>query len=123
MRLFKIDPRDAMDIGKAYHCEECEYDLTGLPEVGRCPECGRRYNTRSGFGVQIGDTAPVNANWFALHQRTLMLVAAALLLSCCAGRFSGRISSGGTAISISGALAILLLLGAVVSYLFENLRR
>lgn len=25
-------------------CSNCRYDLTGLPQRGRCPECGSRYD-------------------------------------------------------------------------------
>lgn len=31
-------------IGREVHCGACWYDLRGLPYIGRCPECGTRYN-------------------------------------------------------------------------------
>jgi hypothetical protein len=30
-------------------CPRCDYSLTGLPEVGVCPECGREYDQQSIF--------------------------------------------------------------------------
>ena len=33
------------------HCRKCKYELTGLARVGRCPECGQRYNLNTGWGT------------------------------------------------------------------------
>jgi hypothetical protein len=32
-------------------CSGCGYDLTGLPDIGNCPECGQTYNRHSREGV------------------------------------------------------------------------
>ena len=43
--------RDAMATDSRARCESCGYDLLGSRPAGRCPECGARYDTRSGRGV------------------------------------------------------------------------
>ena len=30
-------------------CHHCDYELTGLPAQGLCPECGKRYDTESAY--------------------------------------------------------------------------
>jgi hypothetical protein len=37
---------DRTSLSDAPQCPACGYNLTGLPEEGVCPECGRSYNTR-----------------------------------------------------------------------------
>lgn len=32
-------------------CQRCDYDLTGAPARGQCPECGNRFDVESGQGV------------------------------------------------------------------------
>ncbi|HOW18083.1 MAG TPA: hypothetical protein PLC79_03525, partial [Phycisphaerae bacterium] len=40
------DPREvtSLRIEKPLRCGNCGYSLYTLPMVGRCPECGNRYN-------------------------------------------------------------------------------
>ncbi len=42
-----FDPEILEDhIDRQIHCGTCGYNLYTLPVVGRCPECGSRYNAR-----------------------------------------------------------------------------
>ncbi|MDX1681642.1 MAG: hypothetical protein R3336_00850 [Phycisphaeraceae bacterium] len=56
-------------------CSQCRYDLTGLDEIGRCPECGQLFNRRKGTGILDPDD-PVNR-----EVRRIEWVKAILLLS------------------------------------------
>lgn len=39
------------DVGGSAHCVQCGYDLSGSPDIGRCPECGQDYDRRTGKGI------------------------------------------------------------------------
>ncbi len=41
------------------HCHHCNYDLTGLPAQGRCPECGKPFNTQSYYRQQHRSDHPL----------------------------------------------------------------
>ena len=40
-----------MSLDTRTRCESCGYELMGSSAVGRCPECGQHYDTRSGRGL------------------------------------------------------------------------
>ncbi len=40
------------------YCEECGYDLMGLEQGGKCPECGTSYSIRTGMSVRDPATTP-----------------------------------------------------------------
>lgn len=33
-------------------CVKCGYDLLGLPDTGKCPECGQKFNVLTGEGLR-----------------------------------------------------------------------
>ncbi len=99
-------------------CRQCDYDLTGLPRVGRCPECGQRYNAESGDGLRRTTDGLDRGDRLMRRLRTLGFVAAVLVLFSCAGLgwMAGRV----TVMATMGLLALVTLLCAVTSYLYEK---
>lgn len=49
--------RGSADPLRLTHCPACTYDLTGLPDVGQCPECGEAYDRDADEVVLFGHAA------------------------------------------------------------------
>lgn len=70
-------------------CAACGYDLSGLGEQGRCPECGEAFNQTSGEGLRGGprDFAERQrrSERLARRLRTLALAGLAVVVLGCGG--------------------------------------
>ena len=62
-------------------CEACAYDLQGLAEAGRCPECGQEYDKARRVGVRRGRAPATTTQAMRQQQRlkTLGFFLAAVL--------------------------------------------
>ena len=104
------------------YCGKCGYDLTGLPSVGDCPECGQTYSSWSDAGGgRHGADRSARRPWIVRHARSLLLLVAALPVLCCAGLLSFVAGSSQYVLIAGSVLTFLLLLGAAISYVFERL--
>ncbi|MEM6459665.1 MAG: hypothetical protein AAF710_09785 [Planctomycetota bacterium] len=64
------------------NCAGCGYDLMGLADAGRCPECGSKYDKVSGRGVtRTSATGRADAR----GDRAVLLVKLGLLLTLALG--------------------------------------
>ena len=55
-------------------CSECEYDLTGLPRSGKCPECGNYYDMQFKFGLVGMRTKQEKMDQLLRRVRTIVFV-------------------------------------------------
>ena len=62
------------------NCHDCGYDLTGLPDKGRCPECGVLYDKHSVYRVM-----QANQPEWTRHIKWVFLAAFTGLVLICGG--------------------------------------
>ncbi len=105
---------------ETYHCLRCGYDLTGLPETSKCPECGNPYSTRSLLGVKVPEPGYSKGEKLFRRVRTISLVMLALTLLTCGGVTSLFVPRPERAWAIGGLLALVCILAAVTSYVYEK---
>jgi len=105
-------------------CSKCGYDLTGLTVVGRCPECGQRYHTRTGEGVFRSGDVRQRTERRMRHLRTILLGAATLMVMVLTGIAAGLANSlaknPGPVLIIGGLVGLILIMGTLISYLGER---
>ena len=81
-----MTPPDPQATDLPRRCAACGYDLAGLPQVGRCPECGAEYDSADGRIVLLGwargwrangesETAWRKGYWVAFIITLILLVA------------------------------------------------
>lgn len=108
-----------MDFDLSY-CGKCGYDLTGLPDQGACPECGQRYDAATREGLATAASGNPRTNWVMRHLRTLCLAVAAIMVLMCCGALSLVASNPIRVVATGGFIAMVILFGALASYIFEN---
>lgn len=97
-------------------CKRCGYSLTGLTEVGRCPECGNGYNKRTHEGTRYPPTPEDRADRLLNHIGTLFLALLAISVFSCLGGFGLYLGKPGL-IAIGVASAAALGMWTVINYL------
>lgn len=116
-----------MSIGSSstHQCRNCEYELTGLPNRGRCPECGNEYDMKSGKGI-IGGPSDRHRRGERIMARirTILLGVAVLVVMSCGGLLSLLVHaySGNwlKPLATAGMFSAVLLMAMVLSYLNER---
>lgn len=96
-------------------CKRCSYNLRGLTEHGRCPECGTAVG-RSLAGEYLRFASPDWVNKVALGLRILVLyIVVGTLLNCVAGGAVGFLAgAGGSQAAAETLMAALAILGPMV---------
>ena len=96
-------------------CGKCGYDLTGLAQEGRCPECGNPFDRRRGLGITLQPTPEEQGARLMKLLRTIALAAMTLLV----GGTSLGLDWLGYPYALSVGLVGLLILGSatLVSYI------
>lgn len=107
-----------MAIPAPLKCARCGYDLTGLPILGRCPECGDPYNLGTGMGaLDVRMDAIRRGEWLVKRFRTLGLAGGAALclaLGAAFHRFNGK------SFWVGLFFAAVLALAAFTSWVYEK---
>lgn len=116
----KGDTIRAMDGDEPAYCANCEYDLTGLPAVGNCPECGCEYS----LWPDSDRPRPLASRtrkppWILRHSRSILLVLATLPVLFCSGVLS-LTTNNQYVWAVGALLSFLMAVGAVVYYFFEK---
>lgn len=105
---------------ETYICIRCGYELTGLQDVGKCPECGNPYSTRAMLGVKVPEPGYAKGERLFRRVRTIALGILALCVLSCGGLVSLFVPRPDRAWAIAGVLALVMLLAAVTSYVYEK---
>lgn len=112
---------DAGTIIKDLYCRRCGYNLRGLRDDGRCPECGSAVGLSThGDLLHFADPDWVGnlARGGRLLMRGLTVAILAVIVSACGGGILGTLGGGGSgpspAISIPIILLQLIVMGATI---------
>ncbi len=102
------------------YCPNCNYDLTGLPVVGDCPECGTQYSSWSESEGSRSVPVPTEKQpWLARHARSILLVIAAVPVLACSGVLSFIVKND-YVMGVGLLLCFLMVLAAVIAYFYED---
>lgn len=105
---------------ESYICLKCNYNLTGLSDVGKCPECGSPYSTRALLGVKVPEPGYAKGERLARRIRTILFAVLAFCFLMCGGLASLVVTRPDRAWAIAGVFAIVLVLASVTSYVYEK---
>lgn len=98
-------------------CARCGYDLVGIGDIGRCPECGSPFNLNTGEGMRHQGNAEVYSIWLGRRIRTILLGVMTAFMIMCTG-VSAFFSKRGP---WTGAVFVLIMaLATLTSYIYER---
>ena len=108
-----------MDLNDLSYCGQCGYELTGLADEGQCPECGNRFNKRSGSGLR-GDPNPSRrSHAFLRYLRTITIACIALCIMFCTG-LTYLLKPTEKVIYSGAIMTLVALLGVVTSFVYDR---
>ena len=102
-------------------CDQCDYELIGLPPKGKCPECGQRYDVNRHVGVRDQQTAEQRGVLIAKRIRTAIFI----LMSLGAAALGLYVQIAGKkdyALAVGIFVAVMFLMAAVMSYMSQKER-
>ncbi len=100
-------------------CSKCGYEFTGLPVVGRCPECGQPYNLATKRGVVRPPDVQIRADRLLRRIRTIFLALLAAMALLCGGVMQKFVPTG-RAFGVMSLVAAVMALLALTSYVYEK---
>jgi len=101
-------------------CGQCGYELTGLPDLGECPECGSEYDVGRNIGLRTSANATKPKSWFARHVRTILIAVAGICVLMCAGLLSPAAQNPSKVWATAMVVLTLIGIAAALSYLGER---
>lgn len=106
---------------KQLHCAECGYDLMGLPQRGKCPECGAYFDQVRGTGLSSNRSQQMQRHDRLLRRlRTILLAVVAVAFMGCGGLLAMVVDEPARPIWIASVFALFMLLAAVTSFVYEK---
>jgi len=107
-----------MAVSRSMKCSKCGYELLGLSNRGHCPECGASFDKDMRKGVTDG--SDMNRGDRILRRvRTIAVAVLALFVIGCGGCFQWLVPHS-RSLAIGLVVGAVFVLGAVVSYVYEN---
>lgn len=105
-------------------CQQCGYDLLGLPSEGLCPECGQAYDRASGRGIASRAAAELErGDRIALYAKVGILVMLGLVAVGLAVAGAWMTANWQRALMIGGTIAGALFAMAGMVWLADFLER
>ena len=99
-------------------CHHCGYDLMGLPNQGRCPECGEVYDKHSLYRA-----AKAKEPAFVRHITSITLAIISLSVLICGGALSFQATNRWAAITVTVVIAGVAGFGAFAYFWSERQER
>ena len=102
------------------YCPHCQYDLTGLPPRGTCPECGQTYDAWRKHGPEPRGESSTQRGARLVRAVIAGILAAIGLLLICLGAYMRYWHDYSNAFAVGGMIGLAFLLGAAIVYVGRN---
>ncbi len=101
-------------------CGRCGYELTGLADLGKCPECGNNYDVGRNIGLRTSANAQKPKAWPLKHLRTIVIALCGACVIMCAGLLSLVAKSPSKVWASATVVLAVIAVATAVSYLSER---
>ncbi len=99
-------------------CGHCGYELTGLPDLGECPECGN--DVGRNIGLRTSANARKPKAWPLKHLRTIFIALAGVCVIMCAGLISLAANSPSKVWASATVVLAVIAVAALLSFFSER---
>ena len=113
-------------------CASCDYELTGLGQQGRCPECGQFFDMMTGEGLKAGGRSGDDEQASEKHRRgervvrrlgVVFMLAMGLIVLVCGGVVALFAEDWRYPMATAGLIAVIFALSGLSWYLGEDTNR
>ncbi len=101
------------------YCKHCRYDLTGLQDEGKCPECGHYFSVTTRRNVIGAPTPQDKVDRVLARVRTIAVASLGAMILVCGG-ITTIVQRDACALAWGLLIGSVFLLGAAVSYAYET---